>query len=130
MTECAVLVGYDNPERFTLRDLRSYGVTELVSATGVAESDKLAASRHKNMASHALYQRSNDASRDARNRAFGAAGKNPPDSNTKSTSQVPSFVSIDHSKNSIESTSSYVGSNVMQMMVFSSAFRRLQCLTQ
>jgi len=117
MTECVLLVGYDNPDRFTLRGLRSYGITQLASATGVAEKDKLAASRHKNMASHALYQRSNDTSRDARYRAFGASEKKTPDSNTKSTSQVPSFVSIDPSKNCIESTSSSGSSNVMQMQV-------------
>jgi len=74
IAECVALVGYDNLERCTLRGLRSYGVT-----TNVAESDKLAASRHKNMSTHAHYQRSTDASRDATYKAFGAAPKpNPP----------------------------------------------------
>jgi len=67
MTECAEICKYDETKRCTLRGLRSYGITKLVNATGpISETDKMLASRHTSLATHAHYQRSSQSSRDAR----------------------------------------------------------------
>ena len=57
MKESAEICAYSNAERCTLRGHQSAGVTRIVDCDGaVSESEKLAASRHKNMSTHALYQ--------------------------------------------------------------------------
>lgn len=107
MTECAIICEYDPEKRHTLRALRSFGITKLVNSTGaISEKDKLLASRRTNLSTHALYQRSTQGSRDARDKVFGAKPKNPEPINTVPTSSVSSYVSLDTSKNTSSSIAS------------------------
>ena len=79
MKECATICGYTNAKRCSLRGLRSAGITEIVNCDeSVSKKDKLLASRHKNIATHLLYQRTTSKSCDSRYKVFGA--KNSPES--------------------------------------------------
>jgi len=90
MTDCAVICDYDPEKRHTLRSLCSFGITKLINSSGaISEKDKLLASRHNNLGTHALYQ----GSRDARYEIFGAKPKNPEQLKPVPTSSVLSNVS-------------------------------------
>ena len=98
MKECAELCNYSS-KRCTLRGLRSYGITKLVNTTeAVSETDKLIASRHTNLNTHAHYQRSTKSSRDARYKVFGAKNKNKADQKVLPGAALPSSVAPDATK--------------------------------
>ena len=91
---CSQLCGYSNPHRCTSRGLRSFGVTKLVNSSEISETDKLCASRHKSLSSHAHYQRTTDESRDARYMAHGARADfsetlDVPSSSSETSSSTP-----------------------------------------
>ena len=72
MKEFTTLCGYNNAKRYFLRGLRSVCITEIVNCDeSVSDKDKLLASRHKNIATHLLYQRTTSKRRDSRYKIFG-----------------------------------------------------------
>jgi len=111
MKSCARICGYDPAKQTTCRGLRSFSITQLVNATeAISEKDKIMASWHKKLSTHAHYQRSSQGSRDARYKLAGARSKNPEASKPTPASNVPSLVSLSSNKNKDRSFMSAFGS--------------------